>query len=113
MLTKIDLSQIRKIVREEVEAESKTIRTDIEYEIRRSRVELALRLDKIERKVKDLDIRTSHLETNTTKMLKTIQKTLMQVKNDINSLGRYADENHIVLRKIVEQLEEQVRISHQ
>lgn len=42
MLTKADLSSIeklvRRIVREEVEAESKTIRTDIEYEIRRSRV---------------------------------------------------------------------------
>lgn len=106
MLTKTDLSQIRKVVREEVEAESKTTRTDIEYELKRVRMELSLRLDKIEDHLKDISIKTSRLESEIGK----IKKDIISIKADINSVIGYADENHIRLRKRGEKIEEHLEL---
>lgn len=106
MLTKNDLSQIRKVVREEVEVEAKTTRTDIEYEIKRVRIEFSLRLDKVEDYLKNIDIKNSRLEKEMQKM----RKDITQIKKDINSLIGYSDENHIRLRKRIEKIEEQINL---
>lgn len=76
MLTKQDLNQIeklvRKVVREEVEVESRSTREDLQSEIKLARMELSLRLDKIDDKIKNLEIRLSQFQTDTEKTLKRI-----------------------------------------
>src|SRR3989344_4658261 len=62
MLTKTDLSQIQKVVKEvvrtEVETEAKTTRRELQTEMKLSRMKLEERLLGLENRVKDLDIRT-------------------------------------------------------
>lgn len=78
MLTKTDLEQIgkvvRKIVREEVEAEVKEFKEDVDYELKTLRMELSLRLDKVEDKLKDVDIRLTSLKNQQIKSQKTFQE---------------------------------------
>lgn len=110
MLTKTDLDQIgkvvKKIVREEVEAEIKETREDLLYEIKLVRMEFSARLDKIEDKLKDLDIRVTKIETSLDK----ITKETAKIKKDIRKIIEYHDEYYIHLRKRVERIEEHLRI---
>lgn len=55
MLTKNDLSQIRKIVREEVEVESKSSKEDLRGEIKLARIEIQGDIRQLAERVKNLD----------------------------------------------------------
>jgi len=93
MLTKSDLDQIRKAVREEVTSEVKEFNRDLQSDIKLLRMELSLRLDKIENKLKDLEIRTTRVEDTLVKLVRDVSK----VKKDINSLISYHDEYYVHL----------------
>lgn len=86
MLTKQDLNQIeklvRKVVREEVEVESRSTREDLQSEIKLARMELSLRLDKIDDKIKNLEIRLSQFQTDTEKTLKRIASNFFTLSFD-------------------------------
>ena len=61
MLTKTDLLQIRKIIREEIEAESKPLQEDLRGEIKLSRIEIQKDIRDLKGKIKDLEITENHL----------------------------------------------------
>jgi DNA replication protein DnaD len=88
MLTKTDLSQIRKIIREEVEAESKPLREDLQGEIKLARIE-------IQNDIRGLTERAKNLEIATNK-----------IQKDIKSVVDFFDKEHLELRKRVKHLEE-------
>ena len=106
MLTKSDLSQIRKIMREEVEQEVKEAKEEMLYEIKLVRVELSVRIGKIEDKLKDLNLRVTKIETSLIK----INKDTLRIKKDIKNLIDYHDEYYVHLRKRVEKIEEHLQI---
>lgn len=54
MLTKTDLSQIRKVIREEVETESKSLQEELQGEIKLSRIEIQKEVRLVANKVKNL-----------------------------------------------------------
>lgn len=62
MLTKDDLVQIRKVIREEVEAESENIRNELRMEIKLARMELSLRMDKLEDRLKNVEIKLTSMD---------------------------------------------------
>jgi hypothetical protein len=98
MLTKTDLSQIRIVLREEVESESKTTRLELRGEIKLFRMRIEERLYKIEDKLKDLEIKTdSHF--------KKIEKELTGIKKDINMVAGVLDNEDVALRKRVARIE--------
>jgi hypothetical protein len=88
MLTKTDLSQIRKVVREEVETESKSSKEDLQGEIKLVRIEI------------QKDIRTL------TNRLKSLEIVANKIQKDIKSIVNFFDKEYLQLRKRVEKVEE-------
>ena len=75
MLTKTDLSQIRKLVREEVEAEGENIRTDLGGEIKLAGIRTTQELREINDRLKNLEIIT-----------RKIQKDLKETSNFLDNI---------------------------
>ncbi|MFZ5365916.1 MAG: hypothetical protein ACOZBZ_01345 [Patescibacteria group bacterium] len=92
MLTKADLSQIRKIVREEIETESKSLQEELQGEIKLSRMEIQKDVHLLANKVKNLEM-----------IANKIQKSIKSVVN-------FFDREYLRLRKQVERLEEHLNL---
>ena len=93
MLTKIDLSQIRKIVREETESESKSLKTDLQGELKLSRIELQKEIRDVKSRIKNLAIQ------------------LDKAQKDIKKIVSFFDTESLQIRKRVERIEDQLRIT--
>ena len=61
MFTKTDFLQIRKIIREEIESESRSLQEDLRGEIKLSRIEIQKDIRDLKGKIKDLEITENHL----------------------------------------------------
>ncbi len=59
MLDKTDFLQIRKIIREEVEVESKSLQEDLRGEIKLSRIEIQKDIRDLKGKIKNLEINSN------------------------------------------------------
>jgi|SRR3989344_1826212 len=106
MLTNDDLKAVRKVIREEVEAESENNVRSMQSELKLFRMELSLRLDNVEDRLKDNEIATN----KTFKNIERIMKDIKKIKADINRVIGYTDELHISLRKRVAKLEDNLGI---
>lgn len=62
MLTKADLKEIRKIVREEVETESQNIKDEIQADIKMSLVRISGELNQIKDRLKNLEIKVNKIQ---------------------------------------------------
>lgn len=92
MLTKTDFLQIRKIVREEVETESKSLQEDLQGEIKLSRIEIQKDIRALKSKIKDLEIATG------------------KIQKDIKKIVGFFDEEYLQVRKRVECLESHLNL---
>ena len=93
MLTKTDFSQIRKIVREEVESESKSLEEELTTEVKLSRIELQKEIRPIQDKIKNLDL------------------GIRKIQKDLKLILNFFDKEYLGLRKRVEKIEEQLPVS--
>lgn len=84
MLTKVDLSQIRKVVREEVEAEVKDSTRTLEGEVRLSRMRVQSDISELDDRMKNVEIRINSVETKITKMHKSLKKEIKIVSNTLD-----------------------------
>ena len=62
MLTKTDLKEIRKIIREEVETESQNIKTELQSDMIMSTMRIMSELDKIKDRLKNIEIKTNKIQ---------------------------------------------------
>lgn len=96
MLTKTDLSQIRQIVRqiirEEVEAESKSLRENLQGEIKLARIEIQNDIRQLAERAKNVEI------------------AINKIQKDIKSIVDFFDKEHLELRKRVKRLEEHLNL---
>ena len=109
MLTKTDLSQIRKIIREEVESEVQSTRDELQAEIKLARMELSTRIDRLEDKFKNVEIRVGNIETTTNsidKRLKRIESNIKKMRRDISVTIKHFDGETVVLHRRVKKIEE-------
>ncbi len=90
MLTKSDLSEIRKVLREEIETESETTRTGLRAEIKLTKIELANRLDQVADKLKDQGIKTT------------------KIQKDIKIIINYFDSEELKLQKRLNRVEQRL-----
>lgn len=67
MLTKNDLSQIKNIVREEVEAEGENIRSEINGEIKLAGIRTTTELQEVNTRLKNLEITTRKIQKDLAK----------------------------------------------
>ncbi len=93
MLTKTDLSQIRKVVREEVEEEGKNTKNELQAEIKLTRMEIQSEQINIKDRLKNLEIAA-----------KKIQKT-------VDTIIDFFDRQNLNIRKRVERIEESLGLS--
>lgn len=94
MLTKQDLNQIKKVVRDEVVSEAKNTRRDLRSEIKLSRME-------IQNDIHDLTGRVKNLEQQSEKTAKDIKK----IKKDAAFTANFLDKEHLGLEKRVNRIE--------
>lgn len=84
MLTKTDLDQlekvVRKIVREEVEAESKNIKDDLEHEIKTANLHIRRSMQELEDRMKNLEIRMLSSENE----IKGLRKDVRKLQKDVS-----------------------------
>jgi hypothetical protein len=92
MLTKEDFDQIRKIIREEVENESQSIKDELGAEITLSRI-------RIQKDVEELKDRIKNLEIRVTKMHK-------ELKEEIKMVTHFLDKENIKTLKRVKKIED-------
>ena len=92
MLTKNDFLQIRKIVRGEIEAESKSLQDDLLGEIKLSRIEIQKDIRELKSRIKNLEITTN------------------KIQKDIKKFVGFVDEEYLQVRKRVERLESHLNL---
>jgi len=92
MLTKNDFLQIRKIVRREIEAESKSLQDDLLGEIKLSRIEIQKDIRELKSRIKNLEITTN------------------KIQEDIKKFVGFFDEEYLQARKRVERLESHLNL---
>ena len=97
MLTKTDLSEIRKIIREEVENEVNALKDELQADATMSRI-------KIQTDIRELKDRIKNLEVRVTKMHK-------ELKEEIKMVSHFLDKENMKTLKRVERLEAHLRLS--
>lgn len=93
MLTKNDLAKIRKIIREEVEVETESLQTEIQGEIKISRMELQKELRLINHRLKDQEIKIKKLH------------------KDVKTIVNFFDKEYLEMEKRVEKIEQDLKLS--
>ena len=92
MLTKIDLSQIeklvRKVVREEVENETKALKEELQADIIMTRIRVQNDIEELKNRIKNVEIRFTGLETKIIKMHK-------DLKNEIKMVVEFLDKDNM------------------
>ncbi|GEM_PF-1217854 len=91
MLTKSDLSQIRKILREEVENEVRASKDELQADISMARMRVQNSVDELKDRIKNLEIKV-------TKMHK-------ELKEEIKIVSHVLDKENIKTLKRVEKIE--------
>ena len=91
MLTKTDLSQIRKVVREEVENEVKAAKDELQADISMARM-------RVQNDIGELKDRTKNLEIKMTKMHR-------ELKEEIKLVSHVLDKENMKTLKRVEKIE--------
>ena len=80
MLTKTDLLRIQKIVRTEVEIESKSLQEDLRGEIKLSRIEIQKDIRDLKSKIKDLEISSNKIQKDIKKIVGFFDEEYLQVR---------------------------------
>jgi len=97
MLTKIDLNQIRKVIREEVGNETKALKDELQADITMARMRVQSDLDELKNRIKNLEIR--------------ITKMHKELKSEIKLVSNVLDKENLKTFKRVEKIEEHLGLS--
>ena len=110
MLTKTDLDQIgklvKKIVRDEVEAESKNIRDSFEHEIRTANLHLRSEIHELADRIKNIEVRLLSVEEE----LKKARKDIKKLQKDVSVAIDVFNVEDTNLAKRVTRIEEKLQI---
>ncbi len=99
MLTKTDFTEIRKIIREEVEDEVTSVKDEIQADINMSRMRVQADISELKDRMKNFEIRV-------TKMHK-------ELKEEIKLVSHTLDKENMQTLKRVKRLEEHIGITPQ
>ncbi len=99
MLTKSDLTQIRKVVREEIENESQSIRNELGADITSSRMRIQSEINELKDRIKNLGI-------SMTKMHK-------ELKSEIKLIANVLDKENLKTLKKVQKIETHLGLATQ
>ena len=93
MLTKQDLAQLEKlirgIVREEIEAESENIRTELSADIRMSRMQVEEKLSELHSRFKTIEIKINKMQKDISTMIVMFDKEDMRLAKRVKLLEEH------------------------
>ncbi|MBI3290527.1 hypothetical protein HYZ78_03975 [Candidatus Microgenomates bacterium] len=104
MLTKTDLTQIGKLMRDE----SETIRDDITREVRMAMVRIITRVDKLENRLKNVEIKTTGMQNDIKKLENKVTRMHKELLKKMEDSVLYSDNRTIELEKRVDKIENQL-----
>lgn len=96
MLTKSDLSEIRKIIREEVENELNAAKDELQADISMSRMRIQNDINELTDRIKNLEIRVTKMHT--------------ELKTEIKMVSHFLDKENMETIKRVEKIEDHLGI---
>lgn len=96
MLTKSDLSQIRKIVREEIGNETQALKNELQADISMARIRVQNDINELKDRIKNLEIRVTQIHKD--------------LKNEIKMVANFLDKENIKAVKRVERIEGHLRL---
>lgn len=104
MLTKNDLSQIRKVIRQEVKVEVKDSTRTLDSQIRLSRMQVQANIGELDDRMKNVEIRLDDVGSQ----VKKTQKDVSQIKRNQDVMLDLLDKEQMQQRKRITRLEEHV-----
>lgn len=104
MLTRIDLDQIRKVIRQEVKVEVKDSTKTLESQIRLSRMQVQTDISQVDDRIKNVEIRVDDMTNN----VKKTHKDVLQIKKTQDVMLDLLDKEQMQQRKRLNRLEEEV-----
>jgi hypothetical protein len=107
MLTKNDLDQIRKVIRQEVKVEVKDSTQTLESQIRLSRMQVQGNIGEVDDRIKNVEIKFDDAANN----VKKVQKAVLQIKKTQDTMLVLLDREQMQQRKRIVRLEEHVGLS--
>ncbi|OGM31488.1 hypothetical protein A2630_03625 [Candidatus Woesebacteria bacterium RIFCSPHIGHO2_01_FULL_44_10] len=93
MLTKTDLSQIKKIVRAEVEAEGQNIRDELQGDIKMAQIRITTEIRGVKDRLKNLEIKTT------------------KIQKDLKTAVNFLDKEELKVTKRVKRIEAHLRLA--
>lgn len=102
MLTKNDLDQIRKVVRQEVKVEVKDSTQTLNSQIRLSRMQVQANIGEVDDRIKNVEIRLDDVANN----VKKIQKNVSKLQRTQDEMLDLLDKEQMQQRKRITRLEE-------
>nr|MBI5455794.1 hypothetical protein [Candidatus Levybacteria bacterium] len=102
MLTKNDLDQIRKVIRQEVKVEVKDSTQTLGSQIRISRMQVQANIGELDDRMKNVEIRLDDVGSQ----VKKTQKDVSQIKRTQNTMLNLLDKEQMQQRKRITRLEE-------
>lgn len=97
MLTKDDFTKLKKIIRDEIETEGESIKTELGHEIKMTKIQSSSDMDTVQFRLKNIEIKTNNIQTNVKKLRKDLSKT-------IDYFDKKSDEAKSGFRKTREEL---------
>jgi len=104
MLTKNDLDQIRKVIRQEVKVEVKDSTQTLGSQVRLSRMQVQANIGEVDDRIKNVEIKLDDVAIN----VKKIQKDVSLLKRDQGTMLDLLDKEQMQQRKRIARLEEEV-----
>jgi hypothetical protein len=111
MLTKNDLDQIRKVVRQEVKVEVKDSTQTVEGQIRLSRMQVQTDINELDDRAKNIEIRQDDTVNKVDKIQKDIDglsKKVSKIQKTQDTMLDMLDKEQMQQRKRIVRLEEEV-----
>lgn len=102
MLTKNDLDQIRKVVRQEVKVEVKDSTRTLDSQIRLSRMQVQANIGELDDRMKNVEIRLDNVGDK----VKKVQKDASRIRKDQGIILDLLDKEQMQQRKRIARLEE-------
>ncbi|OGY11613.1 MAG: hypothetical protein A3A58_03390 [Candidatus Blackburnbacteria bacterium RIFCSPLOWO2_01_FULL_41_27] len=110
VLTKSDLDQIRKVVREEVEVEVTTATRNLQIQILQSRIEARTDNKELKEHAKTTEILARGSERRLTKLEAKIDKNHKEIKEEIKQVSDFLDKENLKAVKRVKRVEEHLSL---
>jgi peptidoglycan hydrolase CwlO-like protein len=108
MLTKTDLDQIRKVIRQEVKVEVKDSTQTLEGQIRLSRLQLQSDIGGLDDRIKNVEIKQDDVSNKVDKIQKDVQilkTSVKRIRHDQGSMLDLLDGEQMQQRKRITRLE--------